>query len=426
MSKGCKMLPRKIFKELEKQMKDRKISFLIGPRQVGKTTLLKALFEEAAKTNNCIFIDLDIITNYEKVSTFENLVNTLKLNGYKENQKTFTYLFLDEFQRYPKLALIMKNVYDNLTNVKIYASGSSSILIKDQVQESLAGRKKINEIYPLDFEEVLWFKGNKKLIEAFINSRKLNGDELNKVLKELNELLKEFLIFGGYPEVVLKEKKEEKIGVLESIFDLYVKKDLVDYMKIEKILNMKKLIEVLAVNNAQKIKYEEISHATSLSFLEIKEYIEILKETYLIQILKPFYTNKNKELVKIPKVYFMDNGVRNYFIKNFNELSLRNDAGFLFESFIIMEFLKKKVKELKFWQGKNGEEVDIIIDNISYQIPIEVKFKSNLKNEDFSGINTYLKEYPKTKKTYLVNLSAQKTIKKIHLLLPYCINKVKA
>ena len=420
------MLPRKIFKELEKQMKDRKISFLIGPRQVGKTTLLKALFEEAAKTNNCIFIDLDIITNYEKVSTFENLVNTLKLNGYKENQKTFTYLFLDEFQRYPKLALIMKNVYDNLTNVKIYASGSSSILIKDQVQESLAGRKKINEIYPLDFEEVLWFKGNKKLIEAFINSRKLNGDELNKVLKELNELLKEFLIFGGYPEVVLKEKKEEKIGVLESIFDLYVKKDLVDYMKIEKILNMKKLIEVLAVNNAQKIKYEEISHATSLSFLEIKEYIEILKETYLIQILKPFYTNKNKELVKIPKVYFMDNGVRNYFIKNFNELSLRNDAGFLFESFIIMEFLKKKVKELKFWQGKNGEEVDIIIDNISYQIPIEVKFKSNLKNEDFSGINTYLKEYPKTKKTYLVNLSAQKTIKKIHLLLPYCINKVKA
>ncbi|MBS3121325.1 ATP-binding protein [Candidatus Woesearchaeota archaeon] len=426
MSKGCKMLPRKIFKELEKQMKDRKISFLIGPRQVGKTTLLKALFEEAAKTNNCIFIDLDIITNYEKVSTFENLVNTLKLNGYKENQKTFTYLFLDEFQRYPKLALIMKNVYDNLTNVKIYASGSSSILIKDQVQESLAGRKKINEIYPLDFEEVLWFKGNKKLIEAFINSRKLNGDELNKVLKELNELLKEFLIFGGYPEVVLKEKKEEKIGVLESIFDLYVKKDLVDYMKIEKILNMKKLIEVLAVNNAQKIKYEEISHATSLSFLEIKEYIEILKETYLIQILKPFYTNKNKELVKIPKVYFMDNGVRNYFIKNFNELSLRNDAGFLFESFIIMELLKKKVKELKFWQGKNGEEVDIIIDNISYQIPIEVKFKSNLKNEDFSGINTYLKEYPKTKKTYLVNLSAQKTIKKIHLLLPYCINKVKA
>ena len=353
-------------------------------------------------------------------------MNTLKLNGYKENQKTFTYLFLDEFQRYPKLALIMKNVYDNLTNVKIYASGSSSILIKDQVQESLAGRKKINEIYPLDFEEVLWFKGNKKLIEAFINSRKLNGDELNKVLKELNELLKEFLIFGGYPEVVLKEKKEEKIGVLESIFDLYVKKDLVDYMKIEKILNMKKLIEVLAVNNAQKIKYEEISHATSLSFLEIKEYIEILKETYLIQILKPFYTNKNKELVKIPKVYFMDNGVRNYFIKNFNELSLRNDAGFLFESFIIMELLKKKVKELKFWQGKNGEEVDIIIDNISYQIPIEVKFKSNLKNEDFSGINTYLKEYPKTKKTYLVNLSAQKTIKKIHLLLPYCINKVKA
>ena len=417
------MLPRKIFQKLKESAKNKKIVLLIGARQVGKTTLLKELTSELSRTNKCLFLDLDVLSNYEKVSSFEVLVNTLKVNGYNEKQKEFFYLFLDEFQKYPSFSKIMKNVYDNLENVKIYASGSSSLTIKDEVQESLAGRKQIIEIFPLDFEEFIWFKRNDKLSENLKNIEKLKGDNLNSSVEDFNPILNEFLIFGGYPEVALKKSKEEKIEVLISIFDLYIKKDLREYLKIEKIFEIKKLIEFLAVNNGQKIKYEVITKLTSLKFNEIKQYLEILEETHLIKILRPYYTNKNKEIVKIPKIYFIDNGVRNFFINNFNGLHLRDDGGFLFEGFVISELLKHGEKNLKFWQDKNDSEIDIIIEKEKI-IPIEVKFKQKLKSEDFRGTEIFLNEYPKIKKSYLINLNIQKDSKKTFLLLPYSLNKI--
>lgn len=418
------MLPRKIFKTLKEQKDDKKISLLLGPRQVGKTTLLRALYEEYSKKHICLFLDIDILSNFEKVSTFENAINTFKLNGYQENQKDFLYVFLDEFQKYPVLTTIMKNIYDTFTNIKIYASGSSSLMIKNQVQESLAGRKKMNEVFPLDFEEYLWFLQNPKNIEKYQNAKKIKGDDLHKVVGDLQKELFDFLVFGGYPEVALKKTKQEKIEVLESIFDLYVKKDLVEYLKIEKILNVKKLIEYCAVNNGQKIKYEEIAQLTQLSYREIKEYIELLTQTYILTVVKPFHTNKNKELVKIPKIYFIDSGVRNYFIQNFNHLSVRNDGSFLFEGHIISELTKRGHKELKFWQDKNKNEIDIIMQIESKQLPIEVKFKEKLKSDDFISLRLFKEEYPKAKKTFLVNMSSQKEIKGVSLLLPYSLDKI--
>ena len=414
---------RKIFEKLRKQANDRKISLLIGARQVGKTTLLKELFNQLSRENKCIFLDLDIMSNYEKVSSFESLSNLLKLNGYEENQKRFFYLFLDEFQKYTSLAKVMKNAYDNLHNVKIYASGSSSLTIKNQVQESLAGRKIINEIFPLDFEEFLVFKGEERLLNNLKNIKKLKGDNLSASLKEYKKPLEQFMIFGGYPEIALKNSGEEKIQVLSSIFDLYVKKDLVEYLNIDKILNAKRLIEFLAVNHGQKIKYEEISKVTSLTFNEIKKYLEVLSETYFIKAIRPFFTNKNKELVKIPKMYFIDNGVSNYFINNFNEIKLRGDGGFLFEGFVLSELIKNGAKNIKFWNDKNLEEVDFILEENGKIIPIEVKFKEDLKPVDFSGLNLFLHSYKKAKKAYLINLNKQKNSKKILLRLPYSINE---
>ena len=417
------MVDRKIYKKLIGLINDRKISLLIGARQVGKTTILKTLFNKLSKSNNCLFLDLDILSNYEKISTFDNLLNLLKLNGYQENKKEFFYLFLDEFQRYPGVVNIMKNCYDNLENVKIFASGSSSLTIKNQVQESLAGRKVINEIYPLDFEEFLLFKNEEKLLKDLKKIRKLEGDDLTVLLKQYRYLLEQFMIFGGYPEVVLKVTKEEKISVITSIFDLYVKKDLVEYLNINKILNVKRLIEFLAINNGQKIKYEEVSKVSSLGFNEIKVYIDILTETYLINSIRPFFKNKNKELVKIPKIYFIDNGVRNYFINNFNDLRLRNDSGFLFEGFIISELLKRNQKNIKFWQDKNFNEVDLILEKEGKVIPIEIKFKTELKSEDLRSLEIFFESYKDIHKGYLINLSTQKKIKKVNFILPYNIQE---
>lgn len=418
------MKKRKVLEWLLEQRNDRKISILLGARQVGKTTLLKALYTElcAAKKNKGIYVDIDIFSNFEKISTFENLVNFIKLHGYDEMQKEFFYLFLDEFQRYADISMIMKNVYDNLHNVKIYASGSSSIKIKSQIQESLAGRKRIHLIYPLDFEEFLWFKEDAEAIEQYNNIKKLHGADLDKATGKLNRLLEEFLVYGGYPEVVLVGK-QQKEAVLESIFDLYIKKDLVEYLSITKVMNVKKLIEYLAINNSKKITYEELCSLAQLNVQEAKNYIEIIKETHLITLLRPFFTNKNKELVKIPKPYFIDNGVRNYFIKNFNALSLREDRGFLFEAFIVSELLKSGIDadSLKFWQDKNKHEVDIVIDYAQSQIPIEVKYTNKVRKEDYIGLNAFLSEYA-CKKAYLVNIGEQNTNKLIKVILPFGLN----
>ncbi|HII29662.1 TPA: ATP-binding protein, partial [Candidatus Woesearchaeota archaeon] len=314
------MKRRKISRGLLKESVNKKITIILGARQVGKTTLLKALYERLCKGNDGLFLDLDVFSNFEKISSFENLKNTLFLNGYREKNKSFFYLFLDEFQRHNDLPMIMKNVYDNLDNVKIYASGSSSLKIKEQIQDSLAGRKRIYRLHPLDFEEFLWFKDDKEALKQLSHIKKLSGENLLKVTSRLYSYLKEFMVFGGYPEVVLQDTNKKKAQVLESIFDLYVKKDLIEYLKVEKVLNAKRLIEYLAINNGQKIQYAELSQISSLDYQQVVSYIEILKETYLLAILRPFFTNKNKELVKIPKLYFLDNGVRNYFINNFNEL----------------------------------------------------------------------------------------------------------
>jgi hypothetical protein len=409
---------RIIFDELLRQKDSRKISLLIGARQTGKTTLLKQLYEKICKEENKkgMFLDLDIFTNFEKVNTFENLLNLIKLNGYEEKQKDFFYLFLDEFQRYLDFSMILKNVYDNLKNVKIYASGSSSIRIKQQVQESLAGRKIINRIYPLNFSEYLQFKEKNQLLEQINNIKKIRGAELNKTTIELKRELEEFLVYGSYPEVVLT-REDEKQKILESIFDLYIKKDLIEYLNIKKITNVKKLIEYLAINNGQKIKYEEISQVCSLDYKEVLNYLEILEETFLIKIIRPYYKNKNKELTKIPKIYFIDSGVRNYFINNFNRLGLRTDSGYLFEGFVISELIKRERGNMKFWQNKNKQEVDLVLEE-DFVIPIEIKFKENLKSEDEIGLKAFFQEYA-PKKSYLINLSVQEIKNKINFLLPY-------
>ncbi len=412
------MEKRKLFDDLFAEKEQKEISIVLGPRQVGKTTLLKQLHQAICKNRPGIYLDLDIISNFEKVSSYENFINFILLEGYDKSTISFFYLFLDEFQRYPGFSKILKNIIDNHDNIKIYATGSSSLKIKDEIQESLAGRKNIHHLFPLDFEEFIIFKNDKTGLKYLENVNRLSGRDLNIPL--LYQYLTEFMIYGSYPEVVLAPKPDDKIKILNSIFDLYVKKDLVEYLNISKILNVKRVIEILSVNHGQKIKYEELAQICSLKEYEVRNYLEILQETFLISIIRPYFTNKNKEIVKIPKIYFIDSGVRNYFLNNFAETGKRTDSGFLFEGFVMSEFLKAGNGNIKYWQDKNKREVDFIIDNIHEQIPVEVKFKNRLKQNDLPGLKAWLKLYPDTAKGYLVNLSTQYHDKNnISHILPY-------
>ncbi|MBU1784900.1 MAG: ATP-binding protein [Candidatus Omnitrophica bacterium] len=413
---------RKVFKKLLSEAGKKKVSVVLGPRQTGKTTAIKFIHEALTGRGRAssVFLDLDIYSNFEKVSTYENALATFKLAGYNGRGSRKFYVFLDEFQRYKDLSIIIKNIYDHHKNIKIYATGSSSLAIKHKIQESLAGRKIITHLYPLDFEEFLHFKGREELVTQVKNVPALSGKNLFAAARELFAGLEEFIIFGGYPEAVLSDKKQTKIEILRSIFDLYVKKELVEYLKLDKILEVKKLIQYLAVNNAQKIKYQNIAQVAGLSQKTVKIYIELLKETFLIVEVKPFFTNKNKELVKIPKVYFLDPGVANFFINNFNGFELRKDAPFLFENYVISELIKGGIEAdtIKFWQDKNQTEIDFVIEGRGALTAIEVKFKQSLTASDLSAFDIFRRDYSGAR-CFLVNLSSQETFKNIKALLPY-------
>lgn len=417
---------RLIYSTLEKQKDNNKITILTGARQVGKTTLMRKLYETFQKTHDVMFLDLDIYSMFEKVSTYENCINTLKLNGYKTSQKKPYILFLDEFQRYADISRMLKNIYDHHSNIKIYASGSSSLAINEQVQESLAGRKRIIHIYPLCFSEYLNFIEKDDLMQQIDRLPEIRSDNLTDLMPEVFQALEKFLIYGGYPEVVLSSDKE-KADVLVSIFDLYVKKDLVDFLRVERIKHAKTLIRHIAVNNGKEAKYSEMAQVAGIDEKTVKNYIEILKETFLISVHSPWFTNRNKELVKMPKVYFSDNGVRNYFINNFNPVALRSDMPFLFEGFVISELIKKGVSadHIKFWRTKNKDEVDLIIDNGSGIRPVEIKFKKNLKSSDFKGLYKFNKNYPDHKPLFMMNLCSNTPVNDvIFQVSPFEINEL--
>src|SRR6056297_1673760 len=156
---------RQVYDRLEEQKKNNKITLLIGARQVGKTTLLEELYNRLPKKSPKLFLDLDVYSNYERVSTYENCLNTLKINGYEQGSNQPFFLFLDEFQRYSDISMVLKDLADHHPDIKVFASGASSLAINKRAQERLAGRKRTIRVYPLSFREYLGFIDRSDLLK---------------------------------------------------------------------------------------------------------------------------------------------------------------------------------------------------------------------------------------------------------------------
>ena len=386
------MYKRKIFKEIEKYLDKKEILILLWARQVGKTSIMKYFFKK--DKNQKLWFNLDKNSDCEKFSSIENIINYLKINDFDLSKNIV--LYVDEFQYCENSERIFKNIYDEFENIKIIASGSSSMDIKNKIQESLSGRKKIFYVYSLDLEEFIswklimsWEKNDLISFEKFKNI----DWKLEKISKKYYDFLYEYMIFGWYPKTVLEKDKQD---VLENIFDLYLKKDILDFLNIKNITWFKKIVIYLSINNWWQINYTDLANFSDVDINTLKSYLEILEQTFIIKQVKPFFTNKNKEIIKAPKIYFLDNWVKNYFIKNFlTDVELRIDKWELFEWVVLQEFIKNNIWEIKYWRTKSWKEVDFILDKTMYLDIFEVKFKNKLKTSDFSGINSFLKEYSK-------------------------------
>jgi len=386
---------------LIKDTNKRHISIILGPRQSGKTMLLKQL-KGKTKYNN-LFVDLDIIENKRIFSSYTELLNYLKFNGYNEKEKFV--LFLDEFHTVKGIDIILKNIYDHHPNLKIFATGSSSLGIVKHLKESLAGRKNIFYLYPLSFEEFIYFK-DEDLAEKLKNIK----SNIPQIIQEkLNHYVKEFCIFGGYPEVVLSKSMSEKKEILKNIFDLFVKKDLLEFLNIKNPYAALDILKYLALNIGKIINYSELCTFNHININTLKRYLDILNQTFIISLIQPFYTNKNKEVVKAPKVYFYDPGARNYFLKDFNDFDSRVDNSFLIENFLFSQFIKKSdfLTQIKFWRDKNKREIDFVVEKEGKLAAYEVKYKNEIKRKNLSNL-LYFKNTYKKAKIFLYNITKPK------------------
>jgi len=314
--------------------------------------LLKEYLEKKGKKT--IFLSLDFESDKQYFISQNALLKKLNLEFGKEKG----YVFIDEIQRKENTGLFLKGIYDLNLPYKFIVSGSGSIELKEKIHESLVGRKRIFELNPVSFEEFVNFKTNYRY------DKKLN--EFFEIEKEKTEtFLKEYLNFGGYPRVILEEKLEEKIKIIDEIFRSYLEKDISYLLKVERIDAFSSLIKILASQIGKLINYSEISSTLGISIQSVKNYLWYAEKTFVIQRLTPYFKNPKKEITKSPTVYFYDLGLKNFALDLFGKIDFSTGNGFLFQNFIF-NILKEKIRftgaKIHFWRTKDKAEVDFVVD----------------------------------------------------------------
>ena len=277
----------------------------------------------------------------------------------------------------------MKYLYDT-TRVKFIISGSSSLELTFQTGKYMVGRMLDFQLLPFSFREFLSFQDKElyRLLERRVNTDSfLDFDIKNgfgeQINKRLVEKLEKYVIYGGYPAVALSTTEQEKKKTLAGIAENYLLKDIKGLLNLATEDKLVKLSKFLALQIGNMIKYEELSSASGLSYKETLKHLNILEKTFIMKLIKPYFTNKRTELTKNPKSYFMDLGLRNFLIDDFRALRARNDAGAVMENYAYNLLQSLDITSgLKYWRTKSKAEVDFIIERQRNIYPIEVKYVS--------------------------------------------------
>ena len=322
---------RRVYADKIKQAVDsKKVVILLGARQVGKTTLLKSLFEES----QILWLNGDEL---DVQNLFEN-ISAERFKAYLGNKKI---VVIDEAQRIKDIGLRLKLIFDSIPEVQIFATGSSSFDLANNVNEPLTGRKREFHLFPLSFSELV-----------------IHSDLLTE-----KRLLPHRLVFGSYPEVVTTPGSE--IEILKELSQSYLYKDILTFEKIRSSEKLVKLLQALAWQIGSQVSYNELAQMCSMDSKTVEHYITILEQAFIVFRLGTFSRNLRNELKNSRKVYFYDNGIRNAIIANFSAIENRNDAGALWENYLVSERIKKLTYDGSFanswfWRTKEQQEVDYI------------------------------------------------------------------
>ncbi|MBK9228147.1 MAG: ATP-binding protein [Ignavibacteria bacterium] len=357
------MIQRTIENRIEDKFFKKKSIILYGARQVGKTTLLESIVNkrnEKVMWLNCDEPDVRKILTDVTSTRIKSIIGNSSI------------VVIDEAQRIENIGLVIKLFVDNLKNIQVVATGSSSLELADKISEPLTGRKYLFTLYPLSFREM--------------------ADSTS--LSEEKRMLEHRLVYGYYPEVVTNPGEEEERLLL--LADSYLYKDILTMELIKKPVLIDKLLRMLALQVGSEVSYKEIGTAIGADNETVEKYIDLLEKSFVIFRLNSFSRNKRNEIKKGKKIYFYDNGIRNSIIRNFNPISLRTDKGALFENFLISERMKKisytgSNATPYFWRTVQQQEIDYVEEDANRLDAFEFKWKSGSKARQ---PGTFMKAYP--------------------------------
>lgn len=344
-----------------KQLKPKAI-IIMGSRQVGKTTLLKTMYPE---NEDCIWFYGD---DSDTQALFSN-INSTRLRSIIGQHKT---IVIDEAQRIKDIGLKMKIITDQMPDIQLVATGSSSFELSNQLNEPLTGRKWEYQMFPLSFGEMVEHHG----------------------LQTELRMLPQRMVYGYYPEVVTSTGIEKQI--LKQLSDSYLYRDLLSLGSIKKPEKLTLLLQALAYQIGSQVSYNELAKTIGLDSKTVETYIQLLEKSYVIYRLRAFSRNGRSELKNSRKIYFYDNGIRNALISNFSPIENRIDVGALWENFIITERIKKlNLQDIwcnyYFWRTKEQKEIDFIEEKDGLLSAFEFKYNERQKTKLPS---TFASTYP--------------------------------
>ncbi|MHC1738728.1 MAG: ATP-binding protein [Ignavibacteriaceae bacterium] len=339
--------------DLSNLIKKQRVTIIYGPRRVGKTTLLKSFL-----SNYPLKYKLDSGDNI----TTRHIFDSNRFEDLLDYVSGYDLLAIDEAQQIENIGMGLKILVDQKPDLSIIVTGSSSFSIKQNLGEPLTGRKREIVLFPFSQRELL--------------------AKYNKF--ELKEKLDDFLIFGSYPEVALTTNVNEKIELLNELVNSYLLKDILTIDRIRGSRQLLDLLKLLAFQVGNEVSINELATQVHLDTKTVQKYIDLLEKSFVIQRLTPFNRNLRKEISKKNKYYFLDNGIRNGVILQFNKLKDRNDYGQLFENFMVIERLKRNSNSRiflnsYFWRTFDKKEIDLIEERDGLLSAFEFKWNSNKK-----------------------------------------------
>ena len=359
-------IKRDLHSVLESKIGKGKVILLIGPRQVGKTTLLKAILSEKAASNsvqywNCDEGEVRSMLSKDSSSHFKSLVGNSK------------FIVIDEAQRVKDIGLTLKILHDNFPDVQFAVTGSSSLDLSNTINEPLTGRKFEYNLFPFSTNELI------------------NHTNMLDEIKQLENRL----VYGFYPDVVNNPGDEKEI--LSNIVSSYLYKDVFEFQDVRKPAIIEKLVQALALQVGSEVSFNELGNLLGIDTLTVQRYVDLLEKAYVIFHLHSYSRNVRNELKKSIKIYFYDNGVRNAVISNFSSCGLRSDTGELWENFLISERVKNNAfhnrkAKYYFWRTTQKQEVDFIEEFDGTFKAFE--FKYNPKKANAKCPLTFSNNYP--------------------------------